>query len=260
MSMDLNKDSKESMGQIKVKNKSSKSIRTAGKKIEKSIKIFQLKKRLDWIKNNILKKEKVSQKYLIGTEEKKLKILLKELEMLKKFNMLGFDSDAINLIIGLYYMVEMINDEDKITNFLAADSIPEKEKVAMLEVMLREWWGRVKLLPSYKERISKKYEHMGTKVVVYKLYSNQKFVNPLNKIINEINKNIKKRNIEGLINTVKKAELFCEEIKKMAGRPKKRKYSDSTVIDVQKMKEKKPLTDLTSPEENYKLEKEDGSF
>lgn len=213
-------------------------IRAAGEKIKKTIKIFQLKKKLDWIRSHVLENNKPPQTRQIGPEQKKLQVLLKELEMLKRFNTLGFDSDAINLLLGLYYMVEMIGEEGKISDFLANGTVPEEKKSASLESLLHEWWERVELLPSYKERTAVRYQHLGTKVVIEKLYSKRKFVDPLNNIIDEINEFIKKRDIEGLKKAVKKSELFCEEIKKMARRPEKREYTGPFKIDEPKQEEK----------------------
>lgn len=217
-------------------------VRAAGEKTRKIIKLYQLKKKLEWVKKHVLENKKPGFKNHVGPEEKKLKILLKEIEMLKKFNMLGFDSDAINLLLGLYYMVETINEERQVANLIANGSVLDEDKAASLESLLFEWWERVELLPSYKERTSMKYHHLGTKVVVKKLYSKPKFVEPLNNIINEINEYIKKRDIDGLTKAVKKADLFCEEIKKMASRPEKRRYTGPVKKDDIE-KEKKKISD-----------------
>lgn len=214
-------------------------LRAAGEKIRKTIRIYQMKKKLEWIKKHVLDNKKPGVKNHVGPEQKKLQILLKEIDMLKKFNMLGFDSDSINLLLGLYYMVETINEERQVKNVLANDSVLEEDKAASLESLLHEWWGRVELLPSYKERTAMKYHHLGTKVVVDKLYSKPKFVEPLNNIINEINEYITKRDIDGLTKAVKKADLFCEEIKKMASRPEKRRYTGPIrKEDIEKEKKK----------------------
>jgi hypothetical protein len=195
-----------------------KGLRAAGEKVKKTIKIYQLKKKLEWIKKHVRENNKFGRKKQIGPEQRKLQILLKEIEMLKKFNMLGFDSDAINLLLGLFYMVEMINEEMQ-------SPVQEEYKTAELESLLAEWWERVELLPSYKERTASKYQHLGTKVVVDKLYSKPKFVEPLNNIINEINEYIKKKDIDGLTSAVKQADRFCLELKTMAQRPAKRRYT-----------------------------------
>ncbi|MCK4764448.1 MAG: hypothetical protein KAW12_19770 [Candidatus Aminicenantes bacterium] len=200
-------------------------LKAAGEKIKKTITIFQLKKKLNWVKDHVMRSSKIAGKDIIGPEEQKFKILVKELDMLKNFNMLGFDSDAVNMLLGIYYMVELLNKDDKIATFLANVNVSEDEKNAVMEFLLQEWWEKVKLLPSYKERAAQKYRHLGTRVVIEKLYSKAKFVTPLNDIIEEINKYIKNKNIKGLIDSIRKAENFCDDLKKVTGRPKKRKYS-----------------------------------
>ncbi|MCK5057115.1 MAG: phosphotransferase, partial [Candidatus Aminicenantes bacterium] len=229
---DSSSEIKNKNGAITTKIKSSKvRIRSAGEKIRHTLKIYKLKKKLAWIKNHVSEMGDRSQAVQIGPEEKKLQILLKELDMLKRFNMLGFDSDAINLLLGLYYMLEIINEEGKMAHFLANGTVPEEKKAASLESLLHEWWEKVELLPSYKERTAEKYQHLGTRVVIEKLYSKRKFVDPLNNIINEINEYIKKRDMDGVIKAVKKAEIFCEDLKRMAARPERREYSRPIRLD-----------------------------
>jgi hypothetical protein len=213
------------------KKGSRESIKAAGEKIRHMIEIYKLKKNLGWIKSHVSVGSKRSREIPPGPEEKKLKILLKELDMLKRFNMLGFDSDAINLLLGLYYMLETIHEEGKMGHFLANGSVPEEKKTASLESLMHEWWDRVELLPSYKERTALKYQHLGTKVVIEKLYSKRKFVDPLNNIIAEINEYIKNKDMDGLLNAVKKAEIFCGDLQKMASRPERREYTGPVRLD-----------------------------
>ena len=222
------------------------SLREAGVKIKHTIKIYKLKQKLEWIKNHAFVGSKRSRSFQTGPEEKKLKILLKELDMLKRFNMLGFDSDAINLLLGLYYMLEMVNEEGEVAHLPTNGTVPDKKNAVSLESLLHEWWEKVELLPSYKERTAVKYQHLGTKVVIEKLYSKRKFVDPLNKIIQEINEYIKNKDMDGLLKEVKKAESFCEDLKRMASRPKRREYTGPVTQD--KKKEEKKITKGTLPQ------------
>lgn len=214
-------------------------IKESGEKIKKMIGTFQLKKKLEWIKNYAAEDNKPSQLRQIGPEQKKLQILLKELDMLKRFNTLGFDSDAINLLMGLYYMIELIDKEGGAAIDLANGTITEEQKTAALESSLSEWWKKLKLLPTYKERTAARYQHLGTKIVIEKLYSKRKFVDPLNQIIQKINEYIRKKDMNGLLKAVKEAEIFCEDIKKMTSRPHRREFSGPTQLDEPKKAGKK---------------------
>ncbi len=228
------------------KNSVTANIKASGEKIKKMIGIFQLKKKLEWIKNYYEGNNKPSPTRPIGPEQMKLRILLKELDMLKRFNTLGFDSDAINLMMGLYYMIELLEKGSGAANGLVNSTIPDEEKNAALEAALSEWWKKLKLLPTYKERTAARYQHLGTRIVIEKLYSKRQFVDPLNQIINKINEYIRKKDMDGLIKAVKEAEIFCEDIKRMTRRPQKREFSGPSQIEEPKKAGEKIIRDGVS--------------